>query len=84
MFIQRALSSDPEPCCADPCFLNTNLKPQASLQVKGKIIWCVGLPDEVKVDSNGQLTSPGQLVGIIQQPCQVLTTQHSPRVALSN
>jgi len=36
----------------------------------------IGLPDQVKIDSDGELTSPRQLVGIVQQPCQILAAQH--------
>ena len=36
----------------------------------------IGLPDQIKIDSDGELTSPRQLVGIVQQPCQILAAQH--------
>ena len=35
-----------------------------------------GLPDQIKIDSDGESTSPRQLVGIVQQPCQILAAQH--------
>lgn len=41
-------------------------------------------PDEVQEHSDGQVASPGQLIGIIQQPRHILTAQHCATTATTD
>ena len=55
-------------------YTNTTVTPWRNIQMG--IHSDTGLPDQIKIDSDGELTSPRQLVGIVQQPCQILAAQH--------